>query len=115
MAESRFEEHEQDLNPHRAEDERRNAESIAATLSARGARVDAGEDSEELVELLEAVERFEAAVIMLGGDRMVEDQDSATPDDPEFVLPKRRDDESVRAYIGRVERTAESLERRVGE
>lgn len=102
-----------ELNPHRGEDEQRNAERVSATLAARGARVDGGETSEQLVQMLEAVERFESAVSALGGDRMVDDPDSPAPDDPDFVLPRRRDDESVPSYIARVERTAGTLERRL--
>ena len=114
MAASGPERHDNQLNPHRDEDEQRNAENVAATLAARGARVDGSENNEQLVQLLEAVERFEAAVSSLGGDRMVDDQSSPAPDDPEFVLPRRRDDETVAAYTARVERTANALERRIG-
>ncbi len=112
MPNSRSHERDDDLNPHRHEDEQRNAEIVAATLSARGARVDSSENSEQLVQLLEAVERFENAVSALGGDRMVDDPDTPQPDDPAFVLPRRRDDESVGAYTTRVERAAQELERR---
>lgn len=108
------EQHDRALNPHRDEDEQRNAEKVAGTLAARGARVDGSENSEQLVQLLEAVERFEAAVSSLGGDRMVDDQSSPAPDDPEFVLPRRRDDETVAAYTARVDRAATTLERRNG-
>ncbi|HJU89541.1 MAG TPA: hypothetical protein VJ672_09120 [Gemmatimonadaceae bacterium] len=106
-------EYDRELNPHRDEDEQRNTEQVAATLGARGARVDGSENSEQLVQLLEAVERFEAAVSSLGGDRMVDDQSSPAPDDPDFVLPRRRDDETVAAYTDRVERAATMLERRI--
>jgi hypothetical protein len=112
MSASGSEEFDRELNPHRDEDERRNTEQVAATLAARGARVDGSEDSEQLVQLLEAVERFESAVSSLGGDRMVDDQSSTAPDDPEFVLPHRHDDESVATYTARVERAAIALERR---
>lgn len=111
MPNSRSPERDNDLNPHRQEDEQRNAEIVAATLAARGAGVDGSENPEQLVQLLEAVERFENAVMAAGGDRMVDDPDSPSPDDPAFVLPRRRDDESVGAYTIRVERAAEELER----
>jgi hypothetical protein len=76
--------------------------SVASTLSARGVELTGGESSEELVEMLDAVERFEAAVSEAGGDRMVNDPDSTDPQEAAFVLPRRAVDESPYEYADRV-------------
>ena len=69
----------------------------------RGIVVSGTENSEDLVNLLSAVERFEAAVKSHGGDLMVDDLNSPQPDDPHFVVPRRAEGESVREYIGRID------------
>ena len=88
-------------------DERRRVEGeVASRLASRGVRLTGRESDEELVELLEAVERFERIVQRHGGDLMVDepiDSDRARePDDRRFVLPRRRDGETVRAFLGRI-------------
>lgn len=64
-----------------------------------------------VVELLEAVERFEDAVAALGGDSMVNTLDSSAPSDPRMVLPRRFADESLRRYAARIRQAAAALER----
>jgi hypothetical protein len=89
---------------------------IAARLSDRGVGLTGGESSEELVTLLETVERFERAVQAKGGDLMVDEGPrdvELQPDDPDFVLPRRADDESVSRYLSRVEEATRAIERRV--
>jgi hypothetical protein len=54
------------------------------------------------VDLLSAVQRFEAAVEAHGGDLMMDDLNSSQPDDAHFVLPRRAFAEATRAYIGRI-------------
>ena len=74
-------------------------------LEALNVRLDGRETSEELATLLEAVELFEEAVEAKGGDLMVDESPRgkpAEPDDPHFVLPKRRPEESVEDYLDRV-------------
>jgi len=61
------------------------------------------ERTEDLADLLSAVERFEGAVEARGGDLMVDDLQSSQPDDRHFVLPPRSADESLRNYIAQVD------------
>ncbi|HEY9429834.1 MAG TPA: hypothetical protein VIR34_21905 [Gemmatimonadaceae bacterium] len=94
------------LDPGREEERRNVSSSVAATLSARGVDLTGDESSEQLVEMLDAVERFEAAVSEAGGDRMINDPDSSSPQEEAFVLPRRSADESPYEYAERVQRAA---------
>ena len=105
-----FEEAQKDLNPHREEDQQRAAESIAGWLTERDIALTGDESAEQLVTLLDAVESFERAVAARGGDSMTNALDSADPDFDAYVLPRRREDESADAYIGRVRQAVEALE-----
>src|SRR2546428_578763 len=58
-----------------------------------------------------AVERFESAVEAHGGDLMVDDLKSSRPDDRHFVLPRRGEAESARAYMVRIGGATEALRR----
>jgi hypothetical protein len=82
------------------------ANEIAGRLRSRGVHLTGRESDEQLVRLLEAVERFEATVERHGGDLMVDEPVDAgqpvEPDDRRFVLPRRRDQESVDAFVNRI-------------
>ena len=82
------------------------AHEIESRLRSRGVHLTEHESDEELVRILEAVERFERIVAQQGGDLMVDepvDGDSARePDDLRFVLPKRHGNESVDAFVTRI-------------
>ena len=84
---------------------------VTARLRSRGITVKGDEHPEELVDLLSAVERFEAAVEAHGGDLMVDDLKSSRPDDSHFVVPRRAPGEGVRAYIGRIDAATAGLRR----
>ena len=84
---------------------------VTARLRDRGIVVTGRESSEELADLLAAVEWFEAAVEAHGGDLMVDDLKSSRPDDPHFVVPRRAPTEGVRAYIGRIDQATGDLRR----
>ena len=114
MSRPPFEERQEALNPHREEDRAHAAEMAYSQLRQRGIQVTGEENAEDLASLLEAVERFEAAVSALGGDRMTNAPDSAQPDDPRLVIPVRSDDERVTDYTRRVERATEELGGSVG-
>jgi hypothetical protein len=90
----------------RDEERRRVADEMAARLRGRGVRLEGRESGEELANLLEAVEEFEGVVQSHGGDLMVDEPvrrgGPVTPDDRAFVLPARREHESVSEYIGRI-------------
>jgi hypothetical protein len=100
------------IDPHRDEERQAVRAEIAARLGARGVGLTGGESSEELVELLDAVERFERAVERHGGDLMVDEGPHGTtnePDDAHFVLPKRGPHEPVASYRNRLEAAASGL------
>lgn len=97
------------LNPHRAEERAAAALETAARLRGRGIEVSGREDSEDLVDLLTAVERFEEAVEARGGDLMVDDLKSSEPDDPNFVVPRRAGGEGLRHYLQRIEAATTGL------
>jgi hypothetical protein len=85
------------------------AAEVADRLRRRGVAVTGAEGSDDLADLLSAVERFEGAVEAHGGDLMVDDLKSPQPDDRHFVLPRRNHGESVRAYIGRIDAATAGL------
>jgi hypothetical protein len=90
----------------RDDERRRVADEMAARLRGRGVRLDGREAGEELANLLEAVEEFEGVVQAHGGDLMVDEPvrsgGPVTPDDQAFVLPARRERESVSEFIERI-------------
>lgn len=88
------------------EERRRIAEEISMRLRRKGVQLTGGESTEELADLEEAVEQFERMVERAGGDLMVDepvgDGSPIAPDEPDFVLPARKQSESVPAYIKRI-------------
>ena len=87
------------------------AAEVAERLRSRGIAVNGAENPEDLVDLLSAVERFEAAVETHGGDLMVDDLKSSKPDDRHFVVPRRLHGEAIRAYIGHIDEATVRLRR----
>lgn len=105
----KYEELENNLDPHRQEERAAAAAEVAGRLRDRGIAVTGGEKPDELVDLLSAVERFEAAVEAHGGDLMMDDLKSSQPDDPHFVLPRRARSEKIRVYIARIDEATARL------
>jgi hypothetical protein len=103
------EQEQRDLNPNRVEEERHARQEAEYRLRERGIEVRPGDGDEEVADLLEAVERFEAAVEAKGGDLFVNRIGSSQPEDPGFVPPARNPDESATAYGRRVEAAAGNL------
>jgi len=98
------------VSPRKPDDERAGvAAEVADRLRRRGVLVTGAESSDDLAELLSAVERFEAAVEAHGGDLMVDDLKSSQPDDRHFVLPRRGHGESLRGYIARIDEAVLAL------
>ena len=87
------------------------AAEVADRLRRRGITLTGAEKPDELADLLSAVERFESAVEAHGGDLMVDDLKSSRPDDRHFVLPRRGNTESARAYMVRIDEAAMALRR----
>jgi hypothetical protein len=90
----------------RNDDANRATDEVVARLRARGVNVTSRESTEDLVDLLDAVEDFEDTVESRGGDLMVDEpigsRRAAEPDNAAFVLPPRNADESIAAYIRRI-------------
>ena len=101
--ESKYEDLERTLDPHRADEQRAAAREASDRLRSHGVDVKPGDTPEELSDLLDAVEGFERTVESRGGDLMVDDLKSSQPDDRHFVLPRRQPGEKVRAYIDRIQ------------
>ncbi len=107
----KYEDLENELDPHRREERDAAAAEVAARLRSRGISVTGSDGAGELDDLLTAVERFEAAVKRHGGDLMLDDLKSSQPDDRHFVVPQREQGESIRAYIGRIDDATAQLRR----
>ena len=83
--------------------------AFEARLSADGVSLHGSESDSQIIALSNALESFDAARQRLGGDSMVNTVDSSRPDDQRFVLPTRRDDESVDQYIRRIREATRRL------
>ena len=87
------------------DDLQRVSQEVANRLTGVGVMLTGEETPHELVQIQEAVERFELAVESRGGDLMVDegpDGKTSEPDNPNFVLPKRAEDEPVDHYLERL-------------
>jgi hypothetical protein len=103
-----------ELDPHRVEELQRAMRETSERLRGRGLHLTGRETSEELVLLLEAVERFELAVESRGGDLMVDEGphgETREPDDLHFVLPRRGPRESSASYLGRLDEATRAVRR----
>src|SRR2546422_10590890 len=87
------------------------AAEVADRLRRRGIAVTGAERSDDLADLLSAVERFEKTVEAYGGDLMVDDLRSPRPDHRTFVLPRREHGESVQTYVKRIDAATAGLRR----
>lgn len=92
-----------------ARDEARAAETLRGQLVQRGVRLFGDESPEELGDLSDEADRFDAARAALGVDSIRNAPDSALPEDSRLVLPERHDDESVARYTARINAAAELL------
>jgi hypothetical protein len=107
-----YEREQRDLNPNRVEEERHARQEAEYRLSEREVRVDSTDTDEEVADLLDAIERFEAAVEAKGGDLFVNRIGSPEPEDPAFVPPVRHPGESATDYRRRIEAATDALRRR---
>ena len=87
----------------------RAADHIAGELRQRGVLVHDQDGPEQLTMMLDALEQFEGAVRAQAGDSYTNTPQSSNPDRPEFVVPRRNDDEGPSAYAARVLQAAERL------
>jgi hypothetical protein len=107
-----YEREQRELNPNRVEEERHARQEAEYRLSERDIGVEAADSDEEVADLLDAIERFEAAVEARGGDLFVNRIGSSEPEDPAFVPPERQPGESATAYRRRIEAATERLRRK---
>jgi len=103
------------LDPRRDEEVRGVEAEVAGRLRSRGVALTGRETPDEIADLLDAVDQFDAAVEAGGGDLFV---DSPTPhhadhveqpDNPEYVLPPRHPNEPVPSYVTRVVEAARRI------
>jgi hypothetical protein len=102
------------MDPNEQEALRRAMAETRARLEKRGVALTGRETSDELVTLLEFVERFEHAVESQGGDLMVDEGPHGVtrePDDAHFMLPRRHPGESVAEYLGRLDQATARVKR----
>jgi hypothetical protein len=81
------------------------SQEIGSRLRARGIAVHDSDSPDDLVRLLEEVEKFEQIVQDAGGDLMVDEpprHGAPQPDDSRFLLPTRTADESLANYLKRL-------------
>src|SRR5687767_5397614 len=95
--------------PQREDEERSNNMALARLLQ-RGLDITEWATSEQLVTLLDA---FEAATRARGSDSFTNTLESSRPDNPEFVLPDPRADDTIESYIQRVIEKTKEIENNV--
>ena len=96
------------------DDVRRVSRGYADRLTTLGIPLTGTERPQELLDMIEAVDRFESAVESHGGDLMMDEGPrghTAEPDDPHFALPVRGEHESVAAYLDRLSRATDAVRR----
>ena len=98
-----------ETNPHRSEERQRVRDELEARLTRSGVALTGSESDQQIVALADALEAFEHARARRGGDSMVNTPESSRPDDQRFVIPVRRDDESVEQYLGRLRDAARRI------
>ena len=103
-----------DFSASRDEDVRRVSAELAGRLQGLGIRVSDGERPEDILAIVEAVDRFEDAVESRGGDLMVDEGPrghTTQPDDRHFALPVRREHEAAAEYVERLGRATDEIRR----
>lgn len=98
-----------EANPLRTDERERVRDELEGRLEANGIRVTGSESDDQIVALSNAFELFDAARERAGADSMTNTFDSSQPDDPRFVVPQRRDDESTDQYIARIQAASRRL------
>jgi hypothetical protein len=101
------------VNPLRDEQRQHIRDELEAWLRHRYVPLFGTESDDEVLSMVNAIERFEAAVSAAGGDLMVDSPDSSEPEHPEYVVPRRRDDETPDAYVSRVHFAADRVSEQI--
>lgn len=100
------------VNPLRDEQRQHIRDELEAWLRHRYVPLFGAETDEEVLSIVNALERFESAVMAAGGDLMIDSPESSEPEHPEYVIPRRRDDEAPDAYVARVHFAADRVNAR---
>ena len=85
---------------------------LAGRLMQLGIPVSGTERPEEILAMVEAVDRFESAVESRGGDLMMDEgqgHEATEPDDRHFALPVRREQEPPAEYVERLARATDEV------
>ena len=77
-------------------------DELAARLADRDLDLVGDETDEDIMDMMNAVEEFEARRARVGGDSFTNTPQSSDPDDERLVLPQRRDDEAVQHFVARI-------------
>jgi hypothetical protein len=93
----------------RREEETSLHEELVNRLHQHGVFAYENESSDQLADLLSAIDMFEKAVEQTGGDLFVDSPDSSEPERPEFVLPHMHTMENIKTYTRRIREAAERL------
>jgi acid stress-induced BolA-like protein IbaG/YrbA len=98
-----------EANSPRTEEREQVRVELESRLEANGVRVTGSESDDQIVAMSDAFELFDAARERAGADSMTNTFESSRPEDPRFVVPQRRDDESTDQYIARIRAAARRL------
>ena len=99
-------------DPVRADELARVTDEAQGWLRGRGVWLSGTETSDQLADLLSAVEQFEREVVGRGGDLMIDSAPNPErPDDRHFVLPMRTDGEDVSDYLFRLREATGEVQR----
>jgi len=98
-----------EANPLRTEERERVRVELESRLEANGVRITGSESDDQIVALSNAFELFDAARERAGAVSMTNTFESLRPEDPRFVVPQRRDDESTDQYISRIQAASRRL------
>lgn len=96
-------------NPLRTEERERVRDELEGRLEANGVRLTGSESDDQIIALSNAFELFDSARERAGADSMTNTFESSEPDDPRYVIPTRRDDESTDQYIARIHAASRRL------
>ncbi|GAC1514902.1 MAG: hypothetical protein NVS1B4_03750 [Gemmatimonadaceae bacterium] len=99
-----------DLDPHGGESRDAAVSDVVPRLEKYGVTLDGSETTDDLADLLTAVEEFQATVAAHGGDSMLNDTTERESENPSFVLPRREEGERIGQYIWRIT----EAQRRIG-
>jgi hypothetical protein len=86
----------------RAEERHGVRQEMEGWLRSRAVTLTGEESDDGIARMVDAIERFEDAVVAAGGDLMVDTPESSRPEHPGLVLPRRGDDEAADQYADRI-------------